>query len=143
MIRYTKVKVIKITETQDETLKKMKSYKINVSKFIRDAISEKINKEYKELKLKKEETTVISGIGCTGRAAGYFNFSTVHGLHGRAVPLAEGIKLAKPKMNVIVLSGDGDLVGIGGNHLLHACKRDTNITVICNNNYIYSRWNMD
>ena len=57
MINYTKVKVIKITESQDKTLKKMKSYKINVSKFIRDAISEKINKEYKELKLKKELIT--------------------------------------------------------------------------------------
>lgn len=92
---------------------------------------------FEELKLKKEETTVISGIGCTGRAAGYFNLDTIHGLHGRAVPLAEGVKLTKSEMNVIVLSGDGDLVGIGGNHLLHACKRNTNITVICNNNYIY------
>lgn len=96
-----------------------------------------VAKAFKELKLKKEETTVVSGIGCTGRAAGYFNLATVHGLHGRAIPLAEGIKLAKPEMNVIVLSGDGDLVGIGGNHLIHACKRNTNITVICNNNYIY------
>ncbi|MBL7100808.1 MAG: 2-oxoacid:ferredoxin oxidoreductase subunit beta [Nanoarchaeota archaeon] len=94
-------------------------------------------KVFEELGLKKEETTVISGIGCTGRAAGYFNMDTVHGLHGRAVPLAEGVKITKPKMKVIVLSGDGDLVGIGGNHLIHACKRDTDITVICNDNFIY------
>ena len=94
-------------------------------------------KAFEELELKKEETTVVSGIGCTGRAAGYFNLDTVHGLHGRAIPLAEGIKITKPKMNVIVISGDGDIVGIGGNHLIHACKRNTNITVICNDNSIY------
>ncbi|MDP2907590.1 MAG: thiamine pyrophosphate-dependent enzyme [Nanoarchaeota archaeon] len=92
---------------------------------------------FEELNLKKEELTVISGIGCTGRAAGYFNFDTIHGLHGRALPVAEGVKLVKPEMKVVVISGDGDLVGIGGNHLIHACKRNTNITVICNNNFIY------
>jgi len=94
-------------------------------------------KIFEELGLKKEKTTVVSGIGCTGRAAGYFNLDTIHGLHGRAIPIAEGVKLAKPEMNVIVISGDGDLVGIGGNHLIHACKRNTNITVICNNNSTY------
>ncbi len=92
---------------------------------------------FEELGFKKEKTTVISGIGCSGRAAGYFNLDTVHGLHGRAIPLAEGIKHTKPEMNVIVFSGDGDLIGIGGNHLIHAAKRNTNITVICNNNFIY------
>ena len=94
-------------------------------------------KAFEELNLKNEETTVISGIGCTGRAAGYFNLDTIHGLHGRAIPIAEGVKLSKPEMNVLVISGDGDLIGIGGNHLIHACKRNTNITVICNNNNIY------
>lgn len=92
---------------------------------------------FQELSLKKEETTVISGIGCSGRAAGYFNLDTIHGLHGRAIPLAEGVKLARPEMKVIVISGDGDLTGIGGNHLIHACRRNTNITVICVNNFIY------
>ncbi|MDP2908229.1 MAG: thiamine pyrophosphate-dependent enzyme [Nanoarchaeota archaeon] len=92
---------------------------------------------FQELSLKKEETTVISGIGCSGRAAGYFNMDTIHGLHGRAIPLAEGVKLARPEMKVIVISGDGDLTGIGGNHLIHACRRNTNITVICVNNFIY------
>jgi len=92
---------------------------------------------FEELKFKKETTTIISGIGCSGRIAGYFNLDTIHGLHGRAIPIAEGVKLTKPDINVIVMSGDGDLVGIGGNHLIHACKRNTNITVICNNNYTY------
>ncbi|MBU4502737.1 MAG: 2-oxoacid:ferredoxin oxidoreductase subunit beta [Nanoarchaeota archaeon] len=92
---------------------------------------------FEELKLKKEDITVVSGIGCTGRAAGYFNMDTIHGLHGRAIPLAEGVKIARPDMKVMVLSGDGDLIGIGGNHLIHACKRNTDITVICNNNHIY------
>jgi len=92
---------------------------------------------FEELGFKKDETTVISGIGCSGRAAGYFKMDTIHGLHGRALPLAEGVKLTRPEMNVVVISGDGDLAGIGGNHLLHACKRNNNITVICNNNFIY------
>lgn len=92
---------------------------------------------FEELELPKDRTTVVSGIGCTGRAAGYFNLDTVHGLHGRAIPVAEGIKKTRPEMNVIVLSGDGDLLGIGGNHLIHATRRNTNLTVICCNNSTY------
>lgn len=92
---------------------------------------------FDELELPKDRTTVVSGIGCTGRSAGYFNLDTVHGLHGRAVPLADGIKRTKPEMNVIVLSGDGDLLGIGGNHLIHTARRNTKLTVICCNNYTY------
>lgn len=89
------------------------------------------------LGLKKEETIVVSGIGCAGRSAGFFDMDTVHGLHGRAIPLAEGIKLANEKLNVIVFSGDGDLLSIGGNHLLHGSRRNTNLTVICVNNEVY------
>lgn len=90
------------------------------------------------LKLKYKNTTVISGIGCTGRSAGYFNLDTVHTAHGRALPLAEGIKIANPKMNVIVVSGDGDLLSIGGNHLIHTSRRNTDITAICYVNEIYA-----
>ncbi|MBN2421663.1 2-oxoacid:ferredoxin oxidoreductase subunit beta [Candidatus Woesearchaeota archaeon] len=90
-----------------------------------------------ELKMNKHNTVIVSGIGCNGRSAGYFNLESIHTLHGRAIPVAEGIKTANPKLNVIVLSGDGDLLAIGGNHLLHASRRKTNITVICVNNRIY------
>jgi 2-oxoglutarate ferredoxin oxidoreductase subunit beta len=85
----------------------------------------------------REELVVVSGIGCSGRAAGYFNADSVHVTHGRAIPVAEGIKRANPKLKVIVFSGDGDLVGIGGNHFLHASRRDEDMTVICVNNGIY------
>jgi 2-oxoglutarate ferredoxin oxidoreductase subunit beta len=85
----------------------------------------------------KQDLVMVSGIGCSGRAAGYFDVDSVHGTHGRALPLAEGIKRANPKLKVIVFSGDGDLTGIGGNHLLHASRRNVDLTVICINNEIY------
>jgi len=94
-------------------------------------------KVFDELKFNKENATVVSGIGCSGRSAGYFNLDSAHTLHGRALPVAEGIKRANDKLNVVVFSGDGDLSGIGGNHLLHASRRDIDITVICVNNEIY------
>jgi 2-oxoglutarate ferredoxin oxidoreductase subunit beta len=84
-----------------------------------------------------QDTVVISGIGCTGRSAGYFALDSVHGLHGRAIPVAEGLKLANDDLNVVVVSGDGDLLGIGGNHLLHTLRRNTNITVFCSVNETY------
>lgn len=90
-----------------------------------------------DLGLAAEDMTVVSGIGCSGRAAGYFDVDSVHATHGRAIPVAEGIKRANPRLKVIVFSGDGDLVGIGGNHLLHASRRDVDLAVICVNNGIY------
>lgn len=92
---------------------------------------------FDELNFSLKDTVVVSGIGCTGRIAGYFNLDTVHGLHGRAIPVAEGIKAVNPKLNVIVISGDGDLLSIGGNHLIHSARRNTDITVICVDNSIY------
>ncbi|MFW6159811.1 MAG: thiamine pyrophosphate-dependent enzyme [Acidobacteriota bacterium] len=85
----------------------------------------------------RDKLTVISGIGCSGRAAGYFDVDSVHVTHGRALPVAEGIKRGNKELNVIVFSGDGDLVGIGGNHLLHTSRRNIDMTVICINNEIY------
>ncbi len=90
-----------------------------------------------KLNIPREELVVVSGIGCSGRTAGYFNVDSVHSTHGRAIAVAEGIKLANPKLKVIVFSGDGDLVGIGGNHFLHAARRNPDLTVICINNSIY------
>ena len=94
-------------------------------------------KAFEELGLDNSQISIVSGIGCSGRAAGYFNMDTIHGCHGRAIPVAEGLKRANPKLNVIVFSGDGDLVGIGGNHLIHCPRRDTDVTVICINNQTY------
>jgi 2-oxoglutarate ferredoxin oxidoreductase subunit beta len=80
---------------------------------------------------------VVSGIGCTGRVAGYMNMDSFHTTHGRAIPFATGLKLANPKLNVVVYSGDGDLSAIGGNHLIHAARRNIDLKVICVNNLIY------
>ena len=80
---------------------------------------------------------VVSGIGCTGRVSGYLDLDVFHTTHGRAIPFAIGLKLANPKLNVIVFSGDGDLFAIGGNHIIHAARRNVDITVICSNNFNY------
>ncbi len=84
-----------------------------------------------------KKTVVVSGIGCTGRVAGYTNVDTYHTTHGRAIPFATGLKLANPDLNVIVFSGDGDLFAIGGNHIIHAASRNMDITVVCVNNFNY------
>ncbi len=90
-----------------------------------------------EMAIPHNELVVVSGIGCSGRAAGYFKVDSVHTTHGRAIPVAEGIKRGNDKLKVIVFSGDGDLAGIGGNHLIHAARRDVDLTVICINNATY------
>jgi len=85
-----------------------------------------------------DKLVIVSGIGCTGRVAGYLNFDSVHTTHGRAIPFATGLKLANPELTVVVYSGDGDLVAIGGNHFIHAARRNVDITVICVNNFNYA-----
>ena len=79
----------------------------------------------------------MSGIGCTGRVAGYVNLDSFHTTHGRAIPFATGMKLANPELKVVVFSGDGDLFAIGGNHFIHAARRNMDLTVICVNNFTY------
>lgn len=81
--------------------------------------------------------SVVSGIGCTGRVAGYLRLDSFHVTHGRAVPFATGLKLGNPKLKVVVYSGDGDLMAIGGNHLIHAARRNVPLTVILINNFNY------
>jgi 2-oxoglutarate/2-oxoacid ferredoxin oxidoreductase subunit beta len=88
-------------------------------------------------KLDQNKTVVVSGIGCSGRASGYLDFDTLHVTHGRAIPFATGIKLANPELNVIVITGDGDGSAIGGNHLIHGCRRNIDLTVVLLNNQIY------
>lgn len=90
-----------------------------------------------DLGLDKDKVCIISGIGCSSRAAGYMNFNTLHTTHGRALAFATGVKLANPDLHIIVISGDGDASAIGGNHLIHACRRNIDITAIIFNNNIY------
>jgi 2-oxoglutarate ferredoxin oxidoreductase subunit beta len=90
-----------------------------------------------ESKIDLDKTTIVSGIGCTGRVAGYLKLDSFHTTHGRAIPFATGLKLANPNLNVVVYSGDGDLSAIGGNHLIHAARRNLDLKVICVNNLIY------
>ena len=84
-----------------------------------------------------QKQVVVSGIGCTGRTAGYLNVDSFHTTHGRAIPFAIGLKLANPELTVTVFSGDGDLFAIGGNHFLHAARRNVDLNVICINNFNY------
>jgi len=84
-----------------------------------------------------DNVAVVSGIGCTGRVAGYLRLDGFHTTHGRAIPFATGLKLANDDLRVIVFSGDGDLIAIGGNHFIHAARRNMDLTVICVNNFNY------
>jgi len=90
-----------------------------------------------DLGIPKDEIAFVSGIGCTGRMPVYLDFNTMHTTHGRAIPFATGIKMHKPEMKVIVASGDGDCLAIGGNHFIHAARRNIGITLILVNNGIY------
>jgi 2-oxoglutarate ferredoxin oxidoreductase subunit beta len=91
----------------------------------------------KESEIDENRITVVSGIGCTGRVAGYLNFDSFHTTHGRAIPFATGLCLANPDLKVVVYSGDGDIVAIGGNHFIHSARRNMDMLVICVNNFTY------
>jgi 2-oxoglutarate ferredoxin oxidoreductase subunit beta len=85
----------------------------------------------------KDEIVMVSGIGCSGRLPVYVDFNTLHTTHGRALTFATGVKLAKPNLKVIVIMGDGDAVAIGGNHFIHAARRNIDLTAIIVNNSVY------
>ena len=87
--------------------------------------------------LDKNKTATISGIGCTGRLPTYIDTNTLHTTHGRALAFATGVKLANPELTVVTAMGDGDAVAIGGNHFIHACRRNIDITAVVVNNQIY------
>lgn len=91
----------------------------------------------KESQIDLQKTVMVSGIGCSGRGAGYANVDSYHTTHGRAIPFATGMKLANPELNVVVFSGDGDLFAIGGNHFIHAARRNVDLTIVCVNNFNY------
>lgn len=88
-----------------------------------------------------DDVCVVSGIGCSGRFSSYVNCNTVHTTHGRAIAYATGIKLANPEKHVIVVTGDGDGLAIGGNHTIHGCRRNIDINHILINNFIYGLTN--
>ena len=90
-----------------------------------------------ELKYDLDKLVLVSGIGCIGRTAGYGNADSFHTTHGRALAFATGVKLANPELEVVVISGDGDLFAIGGNHFIHAARRNMGIKVLCANNLNY------
>ncbi len=92
----------------------------------------------KKSKINLDDVAVVSGIGCTGRVAGYVKLDSFHTTHGRALPFATGLKLANPKLKVVVFSGDGDIFGIGGNHFIHAARRNMDLKIICVNNFNYA-----
>lgn len=85
----------------------------------------------------KDDVVLVSGIGCTGRMPVYVDFNTLHTTHGRALTFASGVRLANPRLKVITVMGDGDAIAIGGNHFIHACRRNIEITAIVVNNLIY------
>jgi 2-oxoglutarate ferredoxin oxidoreductase subunit beta len=90
-----------------------------------------------QLGLSKNEIVMVSGIGCSSRITGYVDFHTLHTIHGRALAFATGVKMARPELNLIVPMGDGDALAIGGNHFIHAARRNIDITAIIMNNRIY------
>ena len=90
-----------------------------------------------QLGMSKNEMVVVSGIGCSSRISGYVDFHTLHTLHGRALAFATGVKLSRPELNLIVPMGDGDALAIGGNHFIHAARRNIDLTAIVMNNRIY------
>jgi 2-oxoglutarate ferredoxin oxidoreductase subunit beta len=100
-----------------------------VNCFVRALLNSKVN---------LNKVAVVSGIGCSGRVAGYVRLDSFHTTHGRAIAFATGLKLANPELQVVVYSGDGDLFAIGGNHFIHAARRNIDIKVICVNNMIYA-----
>lgn len=91
----------------------------------------------KESELDLDKVITISGIGCAGRASGYVNTDAFHTTHGRAIPFATGVSISNPDLKPVIISGDGDLFAIGGNHLIHAARRNVNMLVICSNNFNY------
>lgn len=85
----------------------------------------------------KDQIAMVSGIGCSSRTPGYVDFNTLHTTHGRAIAFATGLKMSRPNLHVIVITGDGDATAIGGNHLIHAARRNIDLTVLVYNNHIY------
>jgi len=96
-----------------------------------------LSRAFHHMGLAREEIAVISGIGCSGRLPAYLKTYGFHGLHGRALPVAQGLKIARPELTVIAAGGDGDMYSIGAGHFIHACRRNVDITAIIMDNRVY------
>ncbi len=134
-----------VEEKSDETIPlqhPLKTY-LNINRFIFcpgcliGTMITSVADSMKAMGLGTKDVAIVSGIGCTGRSSGCFKAPAFHTTHGRAIPFATGLKLANPDLKVFVLSGDGDLSAIGGNHLIHAARRNMDIVVLCINNSVY------
>jgi len=90
-----------------------------------------------KLGMSKNDIVMVSGIGCSARISGYVDFHTLHTIHGRALAFATGVKMSRPEVNILVPMGDGDALAIGGNHFIHAARRNIDLTAIVMNNRIY------
>lgn len=101
------------------------------------AVLNAVAKAFAALQLAKHNTVVVSGIGCSSRLPAYIDSYGFHGVHGRALPIATGIKVARPELEVIAVGGDGDGLSIGGNHFIHACRRNVNMVYIMMDNEVY------
>jgi len=101
------------------------------------AILSVLKKTFAKLKIDPTQTVVVSGIGCSGKSYAFIYSNGINTLHGRVLPIATGIKLANPDLKVVVLSGDGDTLAIGGNHFIHTARRNVDITLIIMDNKIY------
>jgi len=132
-----KSKIKKIAHPQDDLLRTDRLPHIWCSGCGIGTVFNCIIAAIKKAEYSLDNIAMVSGIGCTGRMAGYINLDSYHTTHGRALPFATGLKLAKPEGNVLVASGDGDLFAIGGNHIIHSARRNMDITVICVNNFNY------
>jgi len=102
------------------------------------AILSALAKAFAYLELPREQLALVSGIGCSARLPAYLSAYGFHGIHGRALPLAQGLKAARPDLTVVVAGGDGDGFSIGGNHFLHACRRNMDLTYIVMDNEVHS-----
>ncbi len=101
------------------------------------AVLTAITKALAQMGIAQEDTAVVTGIGCAARLPGYLNVYGLHGIHGRALPAATGLKLARPELTVLAAGGDGDGFSIGGNHFLHACRRNVDLVYIVMDNEVY------
>jgi 2-oxoglutarate ferredoxin oxidoreductase subunit beta len=93
--------------------------------------------DFHKAEIKKDDICMVSGIGCSSRTPGYVDFNTFHTIHGRAFSYATGVKFAKPNMKVIITTGDGDAMAIGGNHFIHTCRRNIDMVILVYSNSIY------
>ena len=130
------------TDTMIQSALKAKDYKSSLKPVwcagcVDFGVLSAITRALAELKIAPQDTAVISGIGCSSRIPAYLNTYGFHGVHGRALPLATGLKISRPDLTVLVTGGDGDGFSIGGNHFMQACRRNVDMTYIVMDNQVY------